>query len=153
MFRTDRGIARPQDLKGKRVGVTPKTKGEFFLARFLTLNGMDMREIQIVHLPPDQIVEALARGTLDAASIWEPFITEIKGRLPGKATSWPAQDELAFYYLLLGREQWVKEHPAAVVRFLAALVAAEEFVEKEPLAAQKLVAARYWYEPAFVQTI
>lgn len=153
VFRTDRGIETPKDLKGKKVGVSPKTKGEFFLARFLVLNGMDYRDVVIVHLEPARIVEALAQGTIDAASIWEPFVSDILKRLGDKARSWPAQSEVAFYYLLLGRENWLLEHPEAVQRFLASLVQAEEFTRKNPREAQQFVSRRFNYDPAFVQAL
>src|SRR5574340_463465 len=126
VVRKDRGIERPVELKGRKVGVSSKTKGEFFLARFLILNGMDFQDIKVVYLEPARIVAAFSKGAIDAASIWEPFTSEIKQRLGTKAVSWPAQNELAFYFLLLSREKWVKEHPAAIERFLKAMVQAEE---------------------------
>lgn len=153
VFRTDHGIADPKDLKGREVGVTPNTKGEFFLARFLILNGMDSRDVVIVPLEPGRIVEALAQGTIDAASIWEPFVSDILHRLGDKARSWPAQSELSFFYLLLGKEKWLKEHPEAVQRFLASLIQAEEFTRENPLAAQQLISRRFNYELSFVQAL
>lgn len=153
VFRADHGIADPKDLKGRKVGVTPKTKGEFFLARFLILNGMDSRDVVIVQLEPARIVAALAQGTIDAASIWEPFVSDILRRLGTKARSWPAQSELSFYYLLLGKEKWLKEHPEAVKRFLTSLVQAEEFTRENPLAAQQLISRRFNYDPSFVQAL
>ncbi len=37
--RKDRGIAHISDLKGKRIGISLKTINEFYLGRFLALNG------------------------------------------------------------------------------------------------------------------
>ncbi|MCX5717939.1 MAG: NrtA/SsuA/CpmA family ABC transporter substrate-binding protein [Nitrospirae bacterium] len=153
VVRKDRGIERPVDLKGRKVGVSSKTKGEFFLARFLILNGMDFQDIKVKYLEPARIVDAFSKGTIDAASIWEPFISEIKQRLGTKAENWPAQSNLAFYFLLLSREKWVKEHPAAIERFLKAMVQAEEFTKKNPQEAQQIISRRFKLEPSFVQAI
>jgi len=120
--RRDRGIDRPLDLKGKRIGVSPKTKAEYFLARFLMFNGIDYKDINAVHLPPSRIVEAISKGEIDAVSVWEPFAGEIKKRLGSNTISWPAQSDQAFYYLLLCRDGWIKTHPAAVERFLRAMI-------------------------------
>lgn len=153
VYRTDRGIDRPGDLRGRKVGVTPKTKGEFFLARFLILNGLEYRDVVVVHLEPDRIVEALAQGAIDAASIWEPFVSDIGKRLGDRARSWPAQSELEFHYLLLGKERWLGEHPEAVRRLLASMVQAEEFVSEQPREAQLLISRRFRYDPSFVRAL
>lgn len=151
--RKDRGIRTPADLKGRKVGVAARTKGEFFLARFLILNGMDYQDIKVVHLEPGRTVEALSQGAIDAASIWEPFVSEIQKRLGDTAVSWPAQSELAFYYLLIGRDGWVTEHPKTVKLFLKAMVQAEEFTRTNPREAQQFVAQRFGYDMPFVQAI
>lgn len=151
--RRDRGIEKPLDLKGRKIGVSPNTKAEYFLARFLMFNGIDYKAIKAVHLPPSQIVEAISKGEIDAVSVWEPFVNEIKKRLGSNAISWPAQSDQAFYYLLLSRDGWIKKHSAAVERFLKAMIQAEEFMKQNPGEAQKLIAKRFNYESSFVQSI
>lgn len=151
--RKDRGIEKPLDLKGKKIGVSPRTKAEYFLARFLMLHGIACKDIKAVHLPPSRIVEAISTRELDAVSVWEPFVDEIKKRLGPNAISWPAQSDQAFYYLLLCRDGWIKKHPAAIERFLRAMLQAEEFMKRKPAEAQKLVAGRFNYQPSFVQAI
>lgn len=153
VFRKDRGIEKPIDLKGKRVGVPAKTKAEYFLARFLTFNGVAFRDIHVAYLEPSQIVEAISNGGIDAASVWEPFVQKIRASLGANAASWPAQSDQAFYYLLLGREGWVRKHPEAIKRFLKAMMQAEEFTGKYPAEARKFVARRFKYDMAFVQSI
>lgn len=151
--RKDRGIFVPQDLLGKRFGVPSKTKAEFFLARFLTLNGMDFQDIEVVYLEPKEIVAAIAAGTIDAASIWEPFVSDIHRRLGDSVTSWPAQSELAFYYLLISRKAWLGEHPAATEHLLRALVQAEEYAESHPQEAQQVISKRFDYDLSFVREL
>ena len=47
--RKDSGIEIPSDLKGKRVGVTKGTISEFFLGRFLELNGLKIHTRVLFH--------------------------------------------------------------------------------------------------------
>lgn len=151
--RKDRGIEKPQELKAKRIGVPPKTKAEFFLSKYLAFNRISYKDVHVVHLEPAQIVQAICKGTIDAASVWEPFVTHIRECLGANALSWPAQSGQEFYYLLLSRDGWIKDHPLAIKRFLKAIIQAEEFTRKHPDEAQRFIAKRFKFEISFVRSI
>ncbi len=146
----DRGISRPSDLRGKRIGVTFKTKAEFFLARFLVYNKITMADVEFVDIPSPQLKEALAGGKVDAVATWEPFAQEIRAQLGPDAISWPTQSGQEFYYLLISREEWVKRHPETIRRLLKALVQTEAFIKSNPAEAQGIVGRLFGYSPEFV---
>jgi len=50
--RKDRGINTVADLKGKKIGIPRNTIAEFYLGRFLELNGMNIRDVSLVDVPP-----------------------------------------------------------------------------------------------------
>ena len=58
--RKDRGIQNIADLRGKRVGISKQTISEFYLGRFLAINGIRSQEVVLVDLKPDQIVQSLS---------------------------------------------------------------------------------------------
>ncbi len=58
--RKDCGIHVPADLQGKRIGVTRKSVGEFYLGTFLTFHELSMQDVEIVDLKPSALVEAIA---------------------------------------------------------------------------------------------
>lgn len=151
--RIDRGIQQPSDLSGKSIGVTRKSAGEFFLGRFLLSHGLALTDVEIADLSPSDIVEAISNAEIDAALTWDPNIYEIKNRLGENAISWPGQSGQDFYFILIGREEWVETHSSAVERFLTALVQAEEFVETNNEAAQQLIAELFDLETAYVQYV
>lgn len=153
LARRDRGIRVPKDIKGKKIGVTPKTKGEFFLGRFLTYNGLVLQDVQTVPLSPKEIVEAISSGSIDAASVWEPNVYEAKKRMGDGLISWPGQSGQEFFYLCLAKEKWIQTHSEAVHAFLKALVEAEEFTEREGQKVRKFIGERLHYDPSFVDTI
>lgn len=149
--RIDRGIQHPSDLKDKSVGVTRKSAGEFFLGRFLLFNGVSLQDVEIVDLNPSEIVEAISNGEIDAALTWDPNIYEIKNRLGENGVSWPGQSGQDFYFILIGKEGWIKTHSSAVERFLKAIIQAEEFVKGNNEEARQLIEQRFDYEPAYMQ--
>ena|SRR5581483_2971289 len=57
--RLDKGIKTPSDLKGKKIGVTKKSAGEFFLDRFLIFNNLKLTDVSAIDLPPDQMINQL----------------------------------------------------------------------------------------------
>lgn len=129
--RKDRNIGRPSDLKGKKIGVTKKTKAEYFLWHFLIARDIAMSEVEVVFLDPEELEEALRGGTIDAASISEPYASNIKEALGKNAFRWGAKKEQYFYYLLISNENWLKENPKQAERLLRALLKAEKHLQKK----------------------
>jgi sulfonate transport system substrate-binding protein len=78
--RRSAGIETLADLKGKRVMLPRNTSAHYFLVAMLRTAGVAEEEVEVVNLPPaqgdqtgmDQMSDALARGDVDAISIWEP---------------------------------------------------------------------------------
>ena len=85
LARQDRGIKAPEDLKGKIVGITTGTAGQFFLSLFLTYHQMSMSNLKIVDLKPDRLSQSLIDGQVDAIVTWEPYISQTRMALGDKA--------------------------------------------------------------------
>jgi ABC-type nitrate/sulfonate/bicarbonate transport system substrate-binding protein len=138
--RKDREISTPQDLKGKKIGVSMGTVGEFFLNAFLNVHQVAKKETDIVNLKPDEVVEALTTGKVDAVSTWNPMVTQLQKGL--------GQRGIIFYGETIYKETnnvsaaqiWVKNNPDLVVKLLRALLKAEEFVRKNQDESLKIIA-------------
>ena len=138
--RKDKGITQPTALNGKKIGVTRKSAGEFYLGTFLTINGLSLTDVEIVDLNPSAIVEAMTNGTIDAALTWEPHIYNIETHLKDNIVVWDGQSGTDFYFIAITNEGWLEEHVNAAERFLHALVQAEQYTkEHDEQASQILV--------------
>jgi taurine transport system substrate-binding protein len=72
------GIEKPEDIKGKKVGVPFVSTSHFHLLVGLErVWKVDPREIEILNMQPPQIVAAWQRGDIDAAYVWPPALSEI----------------------------------------------------------------------------
>jgi ABC-type nitrate/sulfonate/bicarbonate transport system substrate-binding protein len=142
VVRKDRGIAGPQDLRGKRVSVTLGTSGEFFLYTYLVYNRIPDESIQVVNYRPLEMVKAMGEGTVDAALSWLPHTIAMMKQLGGSGAIWPAQSGQDYYQVLLAKETFLKNHPKAMQQFLSALVEAEEFMAKHPGPAEQILRDR-----------
>ncbi len=76
--RNGSGIEKPEDLKGKNVGVPFVSTSHFHLLVGLEqVWKVDPREVNILNMKPPQILAAWQRGDIDAAYVWPPALTEL----------------------------------------------------------------------------
>lgn len=130
--RTDHGILKPSDLRGKRIATQDKSAMHFFLHLFLLDQGMGKNDTTVSFLKAEQLHGALARGDIDAIATREPYVSEAQELLKDKAVVFAAPGLLLQFDLLAARSEWIKNHPEHLKRFLAALVDAETLVQADP---------------------
>ena len=78
LARRERGIARPEDLRGKRIGVTKGISTDYFLALFLTSHGLPQAAVKEVPLEPADYAQALAGGAIDALVTFNPHTYKLR---------------------------------------------------------------------------
>jgi sulfonate transport system substrate-binding protein len=139
--RVDRGIANPSDLKGKTIGVTRGTNGDFFTEAFLIAHGIDRKQVTIIDLKPDDMAAALNTGKADAVSTWNPVLTQLQKGMRNKVLTFYGENIYIEHFCVVAGQDFVKEHPEAVRKVLKALIRAEVFVKKNPEESRRLVAA------------
>jgi len=138
----DRGIRTTSDLAGKRIGVHHESIGEFYLGRFLGLNGIRLDDVTLVDLSPAQLEGALADGTIDAAIIWNLDRQTIQQRFGSTTAIWPAQGDQPTFGVLAGRNDWIDGHGTAIGKALRAIGEAEEYAVGHPAEARAILQRR-----------
>jgi NitT/TauT family transport system substrate-binding protein len=151
--RTDKGIKTFTDLKGKKIGVSRKTAAEFYLGRFLELNGRSIEEITLVDLLPSQLQDALAHGYVDAVIAWQPWASQIEKQVPNEKVVWPAQSNQLLYWNIVGIDTWVTNHPELIKRLLSSLIQAEEYLARNPGEAKAIVQTRLKYDDTYMAKV
>lgn len=64
------------DLKGKKVALNRWSNVHYLLVRALELQGLTIRDIRPVYLPPSfALLHELHQGSIDAWAIWDPLLT------------------------------------------------------------------------------
>lgn len=149
--RKDRGILRPADLRGKRIGAVPGTVSEYALSMFLGMNSIDPASVTMVDISAPRMPEALARGEVDAISVWGKFSHQASRRLGDNALTWPSQYSLDYYWVLACKEDLLVRSPETAKRVLTALKQAEQFVLSREAEAKAIIAKRWQLDPDFVK--
>jgi len=113
------GITKWTDLKGKKIGIEQHAVSHFFLRYLLKKNGLSPMDIKEVNMHGSDIGSALIRGDIDAAVLWEPWLS--KAVELSDATilaSTKDKENQILYDVLIAKKSYIREHEQ-VVRTLA----------------------------------
>ncbi|MDB4837184.1 taurine ABC transporter substrate-binding protein [Marinomonas sp.] len=78
VVRNGSGIAAPQDLKGKKIGVPFVSTTHFHMLFALEQFGLSEKDVSLLNMQPNAIAAAWERGDIDGAFIWDPALGRIK---------------------------------------------------------------------------
>jgi NitT/TauT family transport system substrate-binding protein len=151
--RRDKGISNISDLAGKKIGVTKKSSGEFFLEVFLVMNGLSVSDVEVVDLVPSEIVNSLINGSIDAGFTWEPNIYNVVSVFGDNAVTWPGQSGQDFYFVLITTEGWISENPHVAELLVRALLDAENYIEQNGDDAKEFVRTKFGLEQDYINAV
>lgn len=73
------------DLRDKKIGNVEHASSETILHIALETEGIAYDDVEIINMKPEEVVEGMRNGSLDAAAIWSPYTLEVKKRLGNDA--------------------------------------------------------------------
>ncbi|MBF0276321.1 MAG: NrtA/SsuA/CpmA family ABC transporter substrate-binding protein [SAR324 cluster bacterium] len=138
--RKDHGIKGIHDLRGKKIGITLGTNGEFFLDTFLLNHLIAKNEIVAVSLKPEEMFDAVMKGEVDAVTTWNPHLRKIKYELGEKGILFGDESIYNWTWNIVGMQEFVKNNPETIKKVIRALAAAEELIRKDPKEAMRATA-------------
>ena len=153
LARRDHGIAKVEDLRGKKIGVHKGSTGEYFLDLFLTTNNLQLSEVKEIDVTTGALTSSLVEGTIDAISTWNPHIANAQKALGSKGITFPNGKIYREDWYFVSNRQFLQNHPEAIIRFLKAIKQAEKFVENNKDEAVAIVSGRLGVEKDFISSI
>jgi len=138
--RRDRGIEKPPDIKGKKIGVPFGTNAQFFADAFLLANGMERKQVTLIDMKPDEMATALDSGKVDAVSIFNPTVKQLEKGLGKRGIVFFGEAIYTEAFCLAAEQEYAKKNPEAIKKVLRALIKAETFVKEHDEEARRLVA-------------
>jgi len=126
--RKDKGIAKPADLAGKKVGILQGTTSQVFADRFMKANGVDSKGVTIINLQPVAIQASILNGEIDAGSVWEPFTHNIVQQLGDKCIVFSDRDAYTGYMNAAVRKDWLAKNADVAKSLIQSLAEAEIYV-------------------------
>jgi NitT/TauT family transport system substrate-binding protein len=153
VVRKDRDIRGAADLKGKKVATIVGTSAEFFLHEYLKTAGLKVSDVRLTNLRGGDMPQALQRGDIDAYVGFEPY-TYYGRRLMGDAVEvLPTRGFYLETFNIVTLRSFVDKNKDAVLRFVRALLAAEEFIKTNKAEAIAIIAKHSSMEPDVLQSL
>jgi sulfonate transport system substrate-binding protein len=151
--RRSAGIGAASDLRGKKIATSLNSSAHFYIVKTLRGAGLSERDVTVVGMPPNEMPAALARGDIDAVSIWEPAAERSVEALGADALvlAGPAYRER----FNLNATTAVLADPgkrAAVVDLLRRIIRASRDMRERPEPAQQLMAKKLDVPLSLVET-
>lgn len=134
----ERGIFRPADLAGRRVGVLADTSAEFFWSLFAPLHGLSGDAVELVYIPIEQMPEALLAGDLDAVVIWDPWVFRFEQNLELETRRFSQRQIYTLNWLLVSHRDTVENQPAVADRVVGGYLQAVKTILQNPSLAREL---------------
>jgi NitT/TauT family transport system substrate-binding protein len=118
-------VQKPQDLAGKTVATRVGSTGSWFIAEYLTKNGVDPKSVPVKNLDTQLLPAALCKGDIAAFFIWQPIGSRTLEICPNDAHQLSTGEGYIQGYLVAGaRPEFLNSADGAdkVVRFLRAVM-------------------------------
>jgi ABC-type nitrate/sulfonate/bicarbonate transport system substrate-binding protein len=135
------GIAKPEDLVGKKVAVLKGSTSELYQTLFFRKHGLDGKAT-VVNVAVPEMIPALSRGDVQAIFVWEPWLTRMQETVPGTTVPWRYGSD-GVYELHWGywfNRDFVEKTPDVAEKTLRALVQAAEWINANKDAAAEIIA-------------
>lgn len=164
--RRSAGIEKLEDLRGKRIATVPRTSSAYYLHRMLSTVGLDESDMVIVPIVPlDGMPAALAKGEVDAVTIWEPEIERARELIGADAIEFQDRSVYRELFNLNTTAEALAdpEKRCTIVAFVRSLIEASRRINGQPQTAWPLVAkstgydtqllSRAWHHEGFPGTL
>ncbi|MGD8783985.1 MAG: ABC transporter substrate-binding protein [Thioalkalispiraceae bacterium] len=146
-------IPRTADLKGKTIGVVKGASSHYFLDRFLIFNSLKLNEMIVRHVNPEEMLNALADGEVDAIAVWEPFGYIASKKLGNELNIFPAANYYHETFNLVALKSDDQRHYEISKRVLQALKESIRFIRTSPGQAQDILKNELDLDDKFIDWI
>ncbi len=128
--RKDQGVSKPEDLKGKRLGITAGTSSHFFAHIYINEHGLDASAVKLVDFSAPDLPGALKDAKVDAISAFEPYAYEAINALPDKVVRLAGSNLFKETFNLTAMKSYAKGHPETLKKVLKAVDRAIMFIKQ-----------------------
>jgi NitT/TauT family transport system substrate-binding protein len=98
------------------------------------------RDVRLVNLAPDKVVNALLNKEVDAVSTWAPHTIELREKLGSSAQVLHDPSLYTMTWNAVTRREFAKDHPERIRKFLRAIIRANDFIREHPRESRTITA-------------
>jgi NitT/TauT family transport system substrate-binding protein len=140
-------ITRFEDLRGKRLAFQRGLPSEFFVRALLLQHGVQMREVQTVDMETDQAGAAFISGKVDAAAVWEPWLTKASEQGGGHVLASTKEFPNLIVDCLGFNKKSLADDPAGAKAVVDSIFRAIDYWKAHPEEADAIMAPHFQLDP------
>lgn len=142
-----------ETLMGKRIGIIPKSASEYYLSLILGLYHLNVSDVKLIALLPNEMKDALEKDKVDAVVIWEPYAFEIQQKLNERVAFLESGRLYTLYFNLVTRQNYGKANIETSKKLLQSLNQAISFIHKHPQKAKAILKKRLALHEDFIDWV
>jgi NitT/TauT family transport system substrate-binding protein len=124
LTRKGSGIAKIEDLAGKKLGTPVGGTADEYLGVVLKKQGVPREKVQVLNVPPGNLLSALQGGSVDAVACWEPFGSLIESKVPDAVLLSRGGGHIGYYINMAVRNEIIDKQPELVEHYVMAMAEA-----------------------------
>jgi ABC-type nitrate/sulfonate/bicarbonate transport system substrate-binding protein len=126
------GIAKVEDLVGRKLGTPVGGTADEYLGVVLKKHGVPREKVQVLNVPPGNILSALQGGSVEAVACWEPFGSQIETKVPDAVLLSRGGGHIGYYINMAVRDDVIEKSPDLVERYVIGVAEATWYTRKNP---------------------
>jgi NitT/TauT family transport system substrate-binding protein len=136
-----------KDLKGKSIALEEFSISHFVLVTALAKNGMTQKDVKVVNMAAGDAAAAFMAGRVDAAVVWNPWISQIQAS--GKGTALFTSKDMPGLVpdLLVAQQKSIAAKRKHFIGMIKAWYDVEKFIRDNPDEAAKIMAKVVGMDP------
>jgi NitT/TauT family transport system ATP-binding protein len=132
-------IKKIEELKGRNIAVERGWVSHFFLLHVLDKYGLDEKDVKVVHMKGSDIGAALISDKVDAAVLWEPWLTQAK-RLSGSYSIISSKEEPVVLDVLATTREILRNKPEKIRKIVRVWFESLSYLDRKQERANKIMA-------------
>ena len=124
------GIARIEDLPGRKVGTPVGGTADEYLTAVLAKKGLSRDKVNILNVPPGSLVTALLGGSVDAVAVWEPFGSQIQAKISDAVLVLRGGGYIGYYINMAVTNDLIEKSPDIVERYVLGMAEADQYTRQ-----------------------
>jgi len=128
-----KGIDKPEQLKGKNIGVAKGTVSEYHWAKYLEKIGIDEKDVNYVpYSTPDEAIVGVKKGDIDAVITFGALVEKFRSIEGVHKIDDLSTADVSISSYLVANKTFVESNPKAVENLLKAIKEGMAFVKENP---------------------
>ena len=130
LTRKGSGIAKVEDLVGKRVGLAVGGTADEYLGVLLAKLKIPRDKVQLLNVPPGNQVSALQGGSVDAVACWEPFGSLVETKVADAVVVSRGGGHIGYFINMGVRNDVIDKRPEVVERYVIGMAEATWYARR-----------------------